>query len=102
MKERDLIVIGGGVAGLTASIFAARLGLDTLLLERLMPGGQVINAETVEDFPGFQMEFLERPPERWNCDGIVWNFFFARESRISQPVSDPCPHVLQMCSEWWG
>ena len=53
MKERDLIVIGGGVAGLTASIFAARLGLDTLLLERLMPGGQVINAETVEDFPGF-------------------------------------------------
>jgi len=53
MKERDLIVIGGGAAGLTASMFASRLGLDTLLLERLMPGGQVINAEIVEDFPGF-------------------------------------------------
>ena len=46
------MVIGGGAAGLTAGIFASRMGLDTMLLEKLMPGGQVINAEKIEDFPG--------------------------------------------------
>ena len=50
---RDTVIVGGGVSGMSAGIFSARLGLNTLLLERLMPGGQVINAEKVEDYPGF-------------------------------------------------
>ncbi|HAE34024.1 MAG TPA: thioredoxin-disulfide reductase, partial [Dehalococcoidia bacterium] len=54
MTDKDIIIIGGGVAGLSAGIFASRLGLNTLLLERLMPGGQVINAEVIEDYPGFE------------------------------------------------
>ena len=54
MTDKDIIIIGGGAAGLSAGIFASRLGLNTLLLERLMPGGQVINAEVVEDYPGFE------------------------------------------------
>ena len=49
----DVIIIGGGAAGLTAGIYACRAGLRTLMLERLMPGGQVINAESIENFPGF-------------------------------------------------
>ena len=49
----DVIIVGGGAAGLTAGIYAGRAGLRTLMLERLMPGGQVINAETIENFPGF-------------------------------------------------
>ena len=49
----DVIIIGGGAAGLTAGIYTCRAGLKTLLLERLMPGGQVINAERIENFPGF-------------------------------------------------
>ena len=40
----DVIIIGGGAAGLTAGIYTCRAGLKTLMLERLMPGGQVINA----------------------------------------------------------
>lgn len=51
-QKNQLVVIGGGPAGLTAGIFASRMGLDTVLLEKLMPGGQVINAEKIEDFPG--------------------------------------------------
>ena len=54
MTDKDIIIIGGGAAGLSAGIFASRLGLNTLLLERLMPGGQVINAEVIEDYPGFE------------------------------------------------
>ena len=50
---RDTVIVGGGVSGMSAGIFSARLGLNTVLLERLMPGGQVINAEKVEDYPGF-------------------------------------------------
>ena len=49
----DIIIIGGGAAGLTAGIYACRAGLRTLMLERLMPGGQVINAESIENYPGF-------------------------------------------------
>ena len=49
---KDIVVIGGGIGGLTAGMFASRLGLDTVLLEQLMPGGQIINAEKIENFPG--------------------------------------------------
>jgi len=49
----DVIIVGGGVAGLTAGLYTSRAGLKTLLLERMMPGGQVINADIIENFPGF-------------------------------------------------
>lgn len=49
----DVIIIGGGAAGLTAGLYTCRFGLKTVMLEKLMPGGQVINAEIIENFPGF-------------------------------------------------
>jgi thioredoxin reductase (NADPH) len=49
----DVVIIGGGVAGLTAGMYASRAGLKTTVLERMMTGGQVINAEKIENFPGF-------------------------------------------------
>ena len=52
-KNYDVVIIGGGVAGLTAGLYSARGGLKTVLLERLMSGGQICNAETIENFPGF-------------------------------------------------
>jgi thioredoxin reductase (NADPH) len=48
----DTIVVGGGLAGLTAGLYTARTGLSTLLIEQLMPGGQVANIEHIETFPG--------------------------------------------------
>ncbi|MED5428192.1 MAG: FAD-dependent oxidoreductase [Chloroflexota bacterium] len=53
MDEYDVIVIGGGTAGFSAGMYSSRLGLKTLLLERLIPGGQIINVEKIEDYPGF-------------------------------------------------
>jgi thioredoxin reductase (NADPH) len=53
MPVYDVIVIGGGMAGLTAGLFSARHGRSTLVLEPLMPGGHLANVEKIEDFPGF-------------------------------------------------
>jgi len=49
----DTLIVGGGVAGLTAALFAARSGLSTLVLVPGIPGGQLATIEHVEDFPGF-------------------------------------------------
>ncbi len=49
----DLVIIGGGPAGLTAYLYAARARLKTLLIEKLSPGGQVLVTDFVENYPGF-------------------------------------------------
>ena len=49
----DVIVVGGGVAGLTAALFALRFGYFTLVIERFAPGGHLVNLESIQDFPGF-------------------------------------------------
>ena len=53
MSEYDVIIIGGGPAGLTAGLYTARSGLKTLLLEKVAPGGQAALAWTIENYPGF-------------------------------------------------
>ena len=50
---KDLLIIGAGPAGLSASIYAVRSGLDTQIIERMAPGGQVMNTYEVENYPGF-------------------------------------------------
>lgn len=49
----DVIIIGGGPAGLTAGLYTARAGLKSLLIERGAYGGQIVNAPLVENYPGF-------------------------------------------------
>jgi len=49
----DVIIIGGGPAGLTAGMYSARARLNVLLLEKLAPGGQVLTTDWVENYPGF-------------------------------------------------
>ncbi len=49
----DLIIIGGGPAGLTASLYAGRSRLDTLLIEKMSLGGRILMSETIENYPGF-------------------------------------------------
>ena len=52
-KDYDVLVVGGGLAGMTAGMYAARHGLNTGLIERMMGGAQIINIEKIENFPGF-------------------------------------------------
>lgn len=49
----DMVIIGGGAAGFTAGMYAARDRCTTLVLERMAAGGQVLNCEHIENYPGF-------------------------------------------------
>ena len=51
--DYDIIIIGAGPAGLTAGLYAGRARLKTLLLEKLIHGGQVMTTDLVENYPGF-------------------------------------------------
>ena len=51
--DYDLVIIGGGPAGLTAGLYAARARLNTLLIDKLALGGQILVTDWIENYPGF-------------------------------------------------
>ncbi len=51
---KDIIIIGGGIAGLTAAVYAGRSGKSVLLFERKSYGGQISQSHAVENYPGFK------------------------------------------------
>ena len=71
----DLIVVGGGPGGYTAALYAARAGLDTLVLEKLSAGGQMALTEEIDNYPGFEdgidgftlAEKMQRQAERFGA-----------------------------------
>lgn len=52
--QYDVIIVGGGPAGLCAALYAGRGMLKTLLIERGLPGGELLNTEAIEDYIGFE------------------------------------------------
>ena len=52
-KEYEVVIIGGGPAGLTAGLYTSRDRLNSLLIERGLAGGQIVDAQWVENYPGF-------------------------------------------------
>lgn len=50
----DVIIAGAGPAGMTAAVYASRANLETLMIERGIPGGQMANTEDVENYPGYE------------------------------------------------
>ena len=54
MVIHDMLIIGGGPGGYTAALYAARAGLDVVLLEKLSAGGQMAQTHQVDNYPGFE------------------------------------------------
>ena len=52
METVDIAIVGGGPAGLAAALYAARARADTVVLENVMPGGQVVMTDWIENYPG--------------------------------------------------
>ncbi len=53
MREFDLVIVGAGLAGLTAAMYAGRLGLSVGIVDQMGAGGQIVNVEKIENYPGF-------------------------------------------------
>ena len=53
MQQTELLIIGGGAAGLTAGLYGARAGRRTVLIERMFAGGQIATTHRLENYPGF-------------------------------------------------
>ncbi len=64
--DYDLIIIGGGPAGITAGIYAARARLNVVLIEQMALGGQILSTDWIENYPGF--------PEGLSGPDLVENF----------------------------
>jgi len=52
--EHEVVIIGAGPAGMCAAMYAGRAMLNTVILERGFPGGELLNTELIEDYPGFE------------------------------------------------
>ncbi|MDD3043547.1 MAG: FAD-dependent oxidoreductase, partial [Methanosarcinaceae archaeon] len=74
----DLIIIGGGPAGLTAGIYAVRFGLKTLVLERSAVSGQIALTDIVENYPGFKaitgLELMQKYKDHAEAAGVETRF----------------------------
>jgi thioredoxin reductase (NADPH) len=54
VEKRDLIIVGCGPGGMTAGLYAARMGLNAVILESAMCGGRMMNAWSIENYPGYE------------------------------------------------
>lgn len=78
-KEYEVIIIGGGPAGLSAGIYATRSRLSCLLIEKIALGGLIVNAEKVENYPGFPdsvsglelTELMQRQASKFGLETII-------------------------------
>jgi len=92
-KIYDAIIIGGGPAGLTAGIYLSRARMNTLLIEKAMPGGQVILTEIIENYPGFPHgiagpELMQKMEEQAIRFGLKIEYGEALESKIKEDAED--------------
>ena len=92
--DYDLVIIGGGPAGLTAGLYASRARLNVILLEKVMPGGQVVTTDWVENYPGFP-EGISGPDLVQKMTAQVQKFDLKIETNavVSMDLSEPIKKI---------
>ncbi len=92
--DYELVIIGGGPAGLTAGLYAARAGLNAVLIEKIVPGGQVIVSDWIENYPGFP-EGISGPDLVQKITEQVKRFDLNIESNevVSVDLSEPAKKI---------
>src|SRR5690348_9346599 len=66
----DVVIIGAGPAGMCAALYAGRSMLNAVVLERGFPGGELLNTELVEDYPGFQQILGHELAEKFHLHAV--------------------------------
>ena len=89
----DAIIIGGGPAGLTAGIYLSRARMNTLLIEKTLPGGQAILTEIIENYPGFPHgiagpELMQKMEEQAVRFGLKIEYGEVAEVKIKEGKED--------------
>lgn len=97
--DYDIIIVGAGPAGLTAGIYAGRARLKTLLLEKLIHGGQVMTTDLVENYPGFPegisgFELSDRMRKQAERFGLEF-----RSGEVLELTPGPDYHLLRLEGE---
>ena len=92
-KIYDAIIIGGGPAGLTAGIYLSRARMNTLLIEKALPGGQATLTEIIENYPGFPLgiagpELMQRLEEQAVGFGLKIEYGEVEEIKIKEDKED--------------
>jgi len=92
--DYDLVIIGGGPAGLTAGLYAARARLNVILLEKVVPGGQVVTTDWIENYPGFP-EGIAGPDLVQKMTAQVQKFDLKIETNavVSMDLSEPIKKI---------
>lgn len=91
--DYDLVIIGGGPAGLTAGIYASRARLNVLMLEKITPGGQILVTDWIENYPGFPegltgAELVERMTKQAKQFGLTIESDEVLSLNLKQPVKE--------------
>lgn len=71
MQSRRVVIVGSGVAGMTSAIYLKRAGIDVLIIEGDVPGGQLNKSSSIENYPGFK--FIDGPTLAMNIYEQVTN-----------------------------
>ena len=81
--ESDVIIVGAGPAGMTAALYAGRAMLDTVVLERGISGGELLNTEIIEDYPGFERILGRELAEKFESHAKKFGARFLQETVVT-------------------